>query len=68
MGNKMKPRKAASKRMTLTGTGKIKRRKVGLTHLQSKRSTRTQQRNNNGAMNVAASDEKQVRRMLPGSN
>jgi ribosomal protein L35 len=67
MGNKMKPRKAASKRMTVTGGGKIKRRKVGLTHLQSKRSSLTQQRNNDGAMSVAASDEKQVRRMMPGS-
>ncbi len=64
MGNKMKPRKAAAKRMTLTGTGKIKRRKAGLTHLQTKRSSRTQVRNNNGAQNVAASDTKQVRRML----
>lgn len=64
MGNKMKPRKAAAKRMTLTGTGKIKRRKAGLTHLQTKRSSRTQVRNNNGAQSVAASDTKQVRRML----
>ena len=64
MGNKMKPRKAATKRMTLTGTGKIKRRKAGLTHLQTKRSSRTQIRNNNGAQSVAASDTKQVRRML----
>ena len=64
MGNKMKPRKAAAKRMTLTGTGKIKRRKAGLTHLQTKRSSRTQIRNNNGAQSVAASDAKQVMRML----
>ena len=64
MGNKMKPRKAAAKRMTLTGTGKIKRRKAGLTHLQTKRSSRTQVRNNNGSQSVAASDTKQVMRML----
>ena len=62
--SKMKPRKAATKRMTLTGTGKIKRRKCGLTHLQTKRSSRTQTRNNDSAMNVAESDTKQVRRML----
>ncbi len=67
MGNKMKPRKAATKRMTTTGTGKIKRRKAGLTHLQSKRSSRTQMRNNDGSMGVAESDTKQVRRMLIGS-
>ena len=62
--SKMKPRKAATKRMTLTGTGKIKRRKCGLAHLQTKRSSRTQTRNNNGSMNVAESDTKQVKRIL----
>ena len=62
--SKMKPRKAATKRMGLTGTGKLKRRKCGLNHLQTKRSSRTQMRNNNGSMNVAESDSKQVKRML----
>ena len=62
--SKMKPRKAATKRMTLTGTGKLKRRKCGLNHLQTKRSSRTQMRNNDGSMNVAESDTKQVKRML----
>jgi large subunit ribosomal protein L35 len=61
---KIKTLKAAAKRMTLTGTGKIKRRKVGLNHLQTKRSSRTQQRNNDGAESVAKSDYKQVLRML----
>lgn len=62
--SKMKPRKAAVKRMTVTGSGKLKRRKVGLTHLQSKRSSRTQMRNPDGALNVADGDDKKVRRML----
>ena len=66
MGNKAKPRKAASKRMTVTGTGKIKRRKCGLAHLQTKRSSRTQMRNNDGAMSVATSDRDKVRKMLGG--
>lgn len=61
----MKTRKAAAKRMTLTGTGKIKRRQCGLTHLQSKRSSRTQQRNNDAAQGVAKSDYKAARRMMP---
>ena len=65
MGNKMKTRKAAAKRMTLTGTGKIKRRKAGLTHLQTKRSSRTQSRNNNAAQGVAKSDYKEASRMMP---
>ena len=66
MGNKAKPRKAATKRMTITGTGKIKRRKCGLAHLQTKRSSRTQMRNNDGAMGVATSDVSKVRKMLKG--
>ena len=64
MGNKAKPRKAATKRMTVTGTGKIKRRKCGLAHLQTKRSSRTQMRNNDGAMGVAPSDRDNARKLL----
>jgi len=62
--SKMKTRKAAAKRMTLTATGKIKHRKCGLTHLQSKRSSGSQVRNNDGSQSVAKSDYKQSRRML----
>ena len=62
--SKMKPRKAAVKRMGTTGSGKLKRRKVGLTHLQTKRSSRTQMSNPNGALDVAPGDDKKVRRML----
>ena len=65
--SKMKTRKAAAKRMTLTGTGKIKRRKAGLTHLQTKRSSGTQDRNNDAAQNVAKADYKSARRMMPYS-
>jgi large subunit ribosomal protein L35 len=64
MGNKMKTHKAAAKRITLTGTGKLKRRKVGLTHLQTKRSSGTQMRNNNGAQSVAKSDVKKMSPLL----
>jgi large subunit ribosomal protein L35 len=62
---KMKTRKAAAKRMTLTATGKIKHRRAGLTHLQSKRSSRTQSRNNNGAQSVSKADYKSALRMMP---
>lgn len=65
--SKMKTRKAAAKRMTFTGTGKIKRRRAGLTHLQSKRSSRTQSRNNDAAQDVSKSDYKEARRMMPYS-
>lgn len=65
--SKMKTRKAAAKRMTLTATGKIKHRKAGLTHLQTKRASRTQQRNNNGAESVAKADYKSALRMMPNA-
>ena len=64
MGNKQKTRKAAAKRVSVTGSGKLKRRKVGLCHLQTKRASGTQMRNNDGAMSVSESNTKQVRRML----
>lgn len=64
MGNKMKTHKAASKRVTLTGTGKLKRRKVGLVHLQTKRSSGTQMRNNDAAQSVAKSDVKAMKVLL----
>ncbi len=63
--SKMKTRKAAAKRMTITAGGKLKRRKAGLTHLQTKRSSRTQSRNNDAAQSVAKSDYKAARRMMP---
>ena len=62
--SKMKPRKAAVKRMTTTGSGKLKRRKVGLTHLQTKRSSRTQVRNPDAGQDVAKGDAQKTRRML----
>lgn len=62
--SKIKTRKAAAKRMTVTGGGKLKRRRTGLTHLQSKRSSRTQERNNDAAQSVAKSDYQKVKRML----
>ncbi len=64
---KMKTRKAASKRMTVTGTGKIKRRRCGLTHLQTKRSSSSQSRNNDAAQDVSDANNKAARRMMPYS-
>lgn len=59
-----KPRKAAVKRVKVTGTGKLRHRKAGLTHLQTKRASRTQIRNGDGALAVAQSDVKAQERML----
>ena len=66
MGNKMKTRKAAAKRIIITGTGKIRHRKPGLSHLQTKRSSRTQMRNNDGAVAMSGAEAQRVQRMLPG--
>lgn len=62
--SKMKPKKAAVKRIKVTGSGKLRRRKVGLAHLQTKRSTSTQMRNNNGAVQVADCNKKVMKKLL----
>ncbi|HEX9998090.1 MAG TPA: bL35 family ribosomal protein [Abditibacterium sp.] len=64
MGNKQKTHKGTAKRISTTGTGKLKRRKVGLAHLQTKRASNTQMRNNNGAQSVAKADVKAMRAKL----
>lgn len=62
--SKMKTHKAVAKRVSVTGTGKLRRRKVGLTHLQSKRSSSSQMRNNDGAMTIAKSDSQNIKQLL----
>ena len=62
--SKMKTHKAVAKRVAVTGGGKLRRRKVGLNHLQTKRSSKTQMRNNDGAMGVAKSDSQNVKQLL----
>lgn len=62
--SKMKTHKAAAKRVSVTGSGKLKRRKVGLCHLQTRRAPGTKMRNNDGAMAVSEGDTKAMRRLL----
>ena len=62
--SKMKTHKASAKRVSVTGSGKLRRRKVGLAHLQTKRSSTTQMRNNNGAMSIAKSDSQNIKQLL----
>ena len=62
--SKMKTKKAAVKRIKVTGSGKLRRRKVGLAHLQTKRSTSSQMRNNDGAVQVADCNKKVMKRLL----
>ena len=62
--SKMKTHKATAKRVSVTGSGKLKRRKVGLAHLQTKRASTTQMRNNDGAQDIAKPNTKAMRRLL----
>jgi large subunit ribosomal protein L35 len=65
MKQKMKTRKAAAKRFKKTGTGKIKRYNSGMRHLlEHKKSNK--KRNKRGTVELAKSDEKKIKRMIPG--
>ena len=60
---KMKSKSSAKKRFTLTGTGKIKRKKAFKRHLLTKKETK-QKRNLRVSTTVNKRDEKSVRSML----
>lgn len=60
---KIRTRRSAAKRFKLTGTGKIKRRKMGAGHLMT-RKTRKRKRNLRRGALVHKSDEKRVFRQL----
>ncbi len=63
MKNKLKTRRIAKKRFEATGTGKIRRCKVGLNHLmQNKRSNR--RRNLTAGSELYKGDHKRITRML----
>jgi large subunit ribosomal protein L35 len=61
---KMKTNKSAKKRLNLTGTGKIKRRKAYAGHLFLSKSSKRKRRLRQSDL-VAPSDEKSIRRLLP---
>ncbi len=44
MNGKLKTKKAVSKRIKITGTGKMMRRKMGVDHFRAKKSSIVQQR------------------------
>lgn len=60
---KMKSKSSAKKRFTLTGTGKIKRKKAFKSHLLTKKETK-QKRNLRYATTVDKTNEKSVKTML----
>ena len=62
---KIKTKKAAQKRIKLTGTGKVKRYSSGMRHLLEHRSPNSK-RNKRGAVSVSPSDMRKIKKMLPG--
>ncbi|MCQ2603868.1 MAG: 50S ribosomal protein L35 [Spirochaetia bacterium] len=63
---KMKTRKAAAKRYSLTGTGKIKYKKMGLRHILTKKATK-RKRNLRHAGILSKSEAARARVLLPYS-
>ena len=61
---KMKTRKAAAKRFTLTGTGEIQRIKAYTSHILEKKSPK-RKRNMRKAAMVVAADKKRAIKCLP---
>lgn len=61
---KMKTKRAAAKRFTSTGTGKIRRRRAGLRHILTKRTQKSKKRAGKVAYLEKANTDN-VKRMLP---
>jgi len=61
---KMKTKRAAAKRFTKTGTGKIRRHHAYHSHILTKKSTKQKRRLRDSAI-VDAADHKRVARLIP---
>jgi len=61
---KMKTRKSAQKRFSLTASGKVKRRKMNLKHILEKKSPKRKAAAGKQAY-VHVADEPRIKRMLP---
>lgn len=61
---KIKTRRSAAKRFTITGTGKIKRRRKNLRHILTKKSAKRKRRLGQGTL-VDKTNEKAVKRQMP---
>ena len=61
---KLKTSRAAAKRFTKTGTGKLKRMKAGKQHILTKKSTKTK-RNLRKATMTDKTNEKNMKKILP---
>ena len=61
---KMKTRRAAAKRFTKTGTGKLKRNKAYKSHILTKKTTK-RKRNHRQSAIVDATNVKNMKKVLP---
>ena len=60
---KMKTHRGAAKRFKVTGSGKIRRRQVGMNHILEKKPSKRTRRLKRG-VEVTGGDARQVKRML----
>lgn len=63
---KIKTKKSAAKRYSVTGTGKIKYKKQGLRHILTKKSTK-RKRNLRSSGILCKTEEKRIKKLLPNS-
>ena len=62
--NKLKSHRGAAKRLWVSSTGKIRRRRAGMTHKAEVKSSRRKRRLRQPA-EVHAADAKRIRRLIP---
>ncbi len=63
---KMKTKKSAAKRFSVTGSGKIKYKKQGLRHILTKKSTKRKKNLRKPAM-LSPEETKRVKKLIPYS-
>ncbi len=63
---KMKTRKSAAKRYTITGTGKVRYKKQGLRHILTKKSSK-RKRNLRKSGILSKAESHRVKRLIPGT-
>lgn len=61
---KMKTRRAAAKRLSMTATGKVRYKKQGLRHILSKKSTKRKRHLRKTGI-LSAPEQQRARKMLP---
>lgn len=61
---KMKTKKAAAKRFSVTGSGRIKHKKAGRRHILTNKNTKRKRHLREDAL-VSKSEERNIKRLLP---